>query len=91
MSDGGDKRLESDEGSGGLSSTQLEQLETRVVDRLLAQLAPGSWEETLPTTKTEGESRAVCGSWVSGSMGDRGPWISMLTAVGESPAGASNR
>ena len=81
MSDGGDERLESDEGSSGLSSTQLEQLETRVVERLLARLAPGSREETLPTTETEGESGAVCGSWVSGSTGNRGPW----------PAGASNR
>ena len=41
MSDGGDERIESDEGSGGLSSTQLEQLETRVMERLLARLSPG--------------------------------------------------
>ena len=61
MNDGSDERLESDEGSGGLS-TQLEQLETRVVERLLARLAPGLREETLPTTETECESGAVCGS-----------------------------
>ena len=61
-SGGGDKRLESDEGSGGLSSTQLKQLETRVMERLLARLSPGSREKTLPTTETEGEPGAVCGS-----------------------------
>ena len=42
MSDGRDECFESDEGSSGLSSTQLQQLETRVVERLLARLAPGS-------------------------------------------------
>ena len=68
-----------------------ERLETRVMERLLARLSPGSQEETLPTTDTEGEPGAVCGSWVPGSMGDRGPWISVLAAAGDSPAGASNR
>ena len=61
-SDGGDKRLESDEGSSGLSSTRLKQLETRVMERLLARLSPGSQEETLPMTETEGEPGAVCRS-----------------------------
>ena len=62
MNDGGDE-----ENAGGLSSTQLEQLESKVMEeRLLARLSPGSQEEPLPTTETEGELRAVRGSWVPG-------------------------
>ena len=61
MSDGGDE-----ENAGGLSSTQLEQLESRVMERLLVRLSPESREEPLPTTETEGELRAVRGSWVLG-------------------------
>ena len=35
----------------------------------MARLSPGSREEPLPTTETEGELRAVRGSWVPGGYG----------------------
>ena len=78
MSDGGDERraggLVSDEENGGVSSTQLEQLESRVMERLMTRLSPGSREETLPTTETEGEPGGrIRGSCVRGSIGDRYP------------------
>ena len=52
--------------------------------RLLARLSPGSREEPLTTTKTEGELSAVHDLWVPGD-------ICMPAAAGDSPPGASNR
>ena len=60
------ERRGDEENAGGLSSTQLEQLESRVMERLLARLSPGSREEPLPTTEAEGELRAVRSSWGPG-------------------------
>ena len=64
---------------------QLKQLEGRVMERLLGRLSPGSREETLPTTETEGELGAVCGSWVPGSL-DSGWWYQRATCEPVYPA-----
>ena len=77
MSDGGNE-----ENAGGLSSTQLEQLESTVMERLLARLFPGSREEPLPTTEVEGELRAVHGSWVPGGYSRAQAIVHLEPAIG---------